>query len=64
MGGTLRRMDNCHLFFRWAYDLAMHPSVLDVIEDLLGPDLFVHSTRIFYKHPHDPSYVTWHQDGT
>jgi non-heme Fe2+,alpha-ketoglutarate-dependent halogenase len=63
MGGTLKRMDNCHLFFRWAYNLATHPGVLDVLEDLLGPDLFVHSTRIFYKHAHDPSYVSWHQDG-
>lgn len=63
MGGYLKRMDNCHLFFRWAYELAMHPRVLDVMEDVLGPDLFVHSTRIFYKHPHDPSYVSWHQDG-
>jgi ectoine hydroxylase-related dioxygenase (phytanoyl-CoA dioxygenase family) len=63
MGGILKRMDNCHLFFRWAYDLATHPRVLDVLEDLLGPDLFVHSTRIFYKHAHDPSYVSWHQDG-
>ncbi len=63
MGGYLKRMDNCHLFFRWAHELAMHPGVLDVLEDILGPDLFVHSTRIFYKHPHDPSYVSWHQDG-
>jgi non-heme Fe2+,alpha-ketoglutarate-dependent halogenase len=64
MGGRLKRMDNCHLFFRWAYDLATHPAVLDVLEDILGPDLFVHSTRIFYKHPYDPAYVSWHQDGT
>jgi non-heme Fe2+,alpha-ketoglutarate-dependent halogenase len=63
MGGYLKRMDNCHLFFRWAYELAVHPRVLDVLEDILGPDLFVHSTRIFYKHAHDPSYVSWHQDG-
>ena len=56
-------MDHSHLFFRWAFELATHPAVLDVMEALLGPDLFVHSTRIFYKHPHDPSYVSWHQDG-
>jgi ectoine hydroxylase-related dioxygenase (phytanoyl-CoA dioxygenase family) len=63
MGGLLRRMDNCHLFFRWAHNLATHPRILDILEDLLGPDLFVHSTRIFYKHAHDRSYVSWHQDG-
>jgi non-heme Fe2+,alpha-ketoglutarate-dependent halogenase len=61
--GKLKRFDQCHLFFRWAYDLAIHPKVLDVIEDIIGPDILIHSTRIFYKHPYDPSYVSWHVDG-
>src|SRR3954464_5985046 len=64
LGGRLRRMDHCQLFFPWAYELATHPAVLDVVEGLLGPDLFVHSTRIFSKPPHDSSFVSWHQDGT
>jgi ectoine hydroxylase-related dioxygenase (phytanoyl-CoA dioxygenase family) len=63
LGGHLKRLDQCHLFFRWAYDLALHSAVLDVVEDLIGPDILVHSSRIFYKHPHDPAYVSWHQDG-
>lgn len=62
-GGKLKRIDFSHLFFPWAYNLATHPRLLDVMEELLGPDLFIHSTRVFYKHPHDPSYVSWHQDG-
>jgi non-heme Fe2+,alpha-ketoglutarate-dependent halogenase len=64
LGGRLKRIDHCQLFFPWAYELATHPAVLDVVEDLLGPDLFIHSTRVFSKLPHDPSYVSWHQDGT
>lgn len=63
MGGKLKRIDNSHLFFQWAFELATHPAILDVMESLLGPDLFVHSTRVFYKHAHDPAYVSWHQDG-
>ena len=63
LGGTLKRIDNAHLHFRWAWDLTMAARVLDVMEDLLGPDLLVHSSRIFYKHPADPAYVGWHQDG-
>ena len=62
-GGRLQRFDNSHYFFRWAYDLGAHPALLDALEDLLGPELFLHTTRIFYKHPHDPAYVSWHQDG-
>lgn len=52
-----------HLYFRWAYDLALHPEVLDAIESVLGPDLLVHSTTMFSKRPHDLHYVSWHQDG-
>jgi ectoine hydroxylase-related dioxygenase (phytanoyl-CoA dioxygenase family) len=37
--------------------------VLDAVEDVLGPDILVHSSTIFWKHPHDPAYVSWHQDG-
>jgi len=61
--GKLKRFDQCHLSFRWAYDLVTHPAVLDLMEDLLGPDILVHSSRIFYKHPQDPSFVSWHLDG-
>jgi ectoine hydroxylase-related dioxygenase (phytanoyl-CoA dioxygenase family) len=63
LGRKLLRMDNCHLFFRWAYELALHPRVLDVMEELLGRDIFVHSTRIFCKPAGDGSFVSWHQDG-
>ena len=52
-----------HLHFRWAYDLATHPAVLEVVEQILGPNLLVHSTTIFRKRPRDKSFVSWHQDG-
>jgi non-heme Fe2+,alpha-ketoglutarate-dependent halogenase len=51
-----------HLHFRWAYDLAMHPKVLDAVEDLLGPDIIILSTILFVKSP-GPEFVSWHQDG-
>jgi non-heme Fe2+,alpha-ketoglutarate-dependent halogenase len=61
--GKIKRFDQCHVSFRWAYDLVTHPAVLDLMEELLGPDILVHSSRIFYKHPHDGSFVSWHLDG-
>lgn len=51
-----------HLHFRWAYDLATHPAVLDSVEDLIGPDILVHTSTMFWKDPHDPAFVSWHQD--
>jgi hypothetical protein len=52
-----------HLHFPWAYELATQPHVLDVAEDLLGPDLLIHSTTMFHKPAGSGSYASWHQDG-
>jgi ectoine hydroxylase-related dioxygenase (phytanoyl-CoA dioxygenase family) len=62
-GGTLKRLDNAHLFFRWAYRLATHDLIVDAAESILGDeDILVDGTLILCKYPHDPSYVSWHQD--
>jgi len=59
---SLKRFDNLHLFFPWAYRLATHRGLLDVVENFLGPDLVIDGTLVFYKPPHDSSYASWHQD--
>ena len=53
-----------HLVFSWANDLIRHPKILAAIEDLLGPDLLVWGSSFFIKEPHDPAYISWHQDST
>jgi non-haem Fe2+, alpha-ketoglutarate-dependent halogenase len=65
LGGNPKpaRMSQPQLHFRWAWDLATHPAVLDAVEDLLGPDILVHSASVFHKPARDPGFVSWHQDG-
>lgn len=53
-----------HAYLVWAHELATHPNVLDAVEAILGPDLMIWDSRWFTKKPHDPTYVSWHQDGT
>ncbi len=53
-----------HLLYPWIADLVRHPRILDAIEDVHGPDLLCWSAQFFAKNAHDPSYVSWHQDGT
>jgi ectoine hydroxylase-related dioxygenase (phytanoyl-CoA dioxygenase family) len=60
--GESKRFDSLHLFFPWAYRLATHEAVLDAVETILGPDLVIDGTLIFYKPPRDGSYASWHQD--
>jgi len=63
IGGDVTRLDNVHLFFRWAWDLSTHPQVLNALQQILGPNIVLKSTRLFYKHARSSSYVGWHQDG-
>jgi ectoine hydroxylase-related dioxygenase (phytanoyl-CoA dioxygenase family) len=61
--GSQRRVDSLHLFFEWAYRLVAHDALLDVIQDVIGGDILVYGSVIFYKPPRDSGYVAWHQDG-
>jgi non-haem Fe2+, alpha-ketoglutarate-dependent halogenase len=64
-GGRLEpnRTKQLHLHFPWAYELVLHPSILDVVEGILGPNILVHGSSLFSKHPRDAQWVSWHQDG-
>lgn len=57
-----KRVDQLHIKFPWAHRLVSHPVVLDAVEDVLGPNLLVDGNLVFYKHPRDPRYASWHQD--
>jgi len=57
------RLNMLHLFFRWAWDLSTHPRLLDCLEEILGPNILLKSTRLFYKPGKSDAYVGWHQDG-
>lgn len=52
------------LLFRWAADLVRHPAILDSVEALIGPDILVFHTTIWFKDPGSPKSVPWHQDAT
>jgi non-heme Fe2+,alpha-ketoglutarate-dependent halogenase len=53
-----------YLIMPWAAKLARDPRILDVVEDLLGPDLLIYTSTFFIKEPHSPTIAAWHQDST
>ncbi|MDZ7840156.1 MAG: phytanoyl-CoA dioxygenase family protein [Gammaproteobacteria bacterium] len=65
-GGPLKSnyRHKVHLLFPWACELVKHPRILDAVEDLLGPDLICWTTNLFIKEPHNPHFVSMHQDST
>jgi ectoine hydroxylase-related dioxygenase (phytanoyl-CoA dioxygenase family) len=59
---SLKRLDTLHLFFEWAYRLITHDVLLNAVEEILGDDILIYGTLVFYKTPHGSSYASWHQD--
>ena len=52
------------LLFPCVYDLFTSDAVLDVVEDLIGPDILQYQCGSWFKEPESSSYVSWHQDCT
>jgi hypothetical protein len=50
-----------HLTQRWWYDIVTNPSLLDAVEDLMGPNVLVWSSQFWCKEPGSTSFVGWHQ---
>ena len=53
-----------YLCLPWVDALARHPRILDVVEDLIGPDILIWTSTFFIKEANSPTYAAWHQDGT
>ncbi|MCF3630114.1 phytanoyl-CoA dioxygenase family protein [Thalassospiraceae bacterium LMO-SO8] len=55
-----RTMPFAHL--PWFNKLVRDPRVLDVVEDLIGPDILVWTSTFWIKEPRSPHVAAWHQD--
>lgn len=51
-----------HLVSRTLSELVRHPTILDAVERLIGPDLLVWGSDFFIKEAGSPNFVSWHQD--
>jgi len=56
--------NNAHLSFTFLDELAHHPIVLDVVEDLLGDHFSLWASVLFIKEANSSHFVSWHQDAT
>lgn len=45
-------------------DVATQPGLLDLMEQLAGPDLILWSSVLFYKRAHEGPATPWHRDAT
>jgi len=53
-----------HSRCRGIYEMATDSRILDLVEDIVGPNIVIWGTHFFCKVPHDPKSVPWHQDAS
>lgn len=51
-----------HLLCGWANELVQNPVLLDIMEDLLGPNLLLTGAAFRIKPPDGRTFAEWHQD--
>ena len=60
---TYKRI-NAQCVMPFAYELASHPDLLDMVEGILGPDILIYGAEFFIKEASTPHIVSMHQDLT
>jgi non-haem Fe2+, alpha-ketoglutarate-dependent halogenase len=53
-----------HTRCKLIYELATDSRILDLVEDIVGPNIIVWGSQFFCKMPNDPKPVPWHQDAS
>ncbi|HEV2336163.1 MAG TPA: phytanoyl-CoA dioxygenase family protein [Stellaceae bacterium] len=62
--GDFRWRSASYVMLPWVDALVRHPKVLDVVEELIGPDILVYTATWFIKEAESPTFAAWHQDST
>ena len=63
-GGDSYSISTAHMKYGRVYDLLTHPDIVDLVADLLGPNVVAWGSHFFCKMPHDGRRVAWHQDAS
>src|SRR3954452_18839035 len=53
-----------YVMLPWLDALVRHTRILDIVEDLIGPDILVYTATFFIKEASSPTFAAWHQDAT
>jgi phytanoyl-CoA hydroxylase len=59
---VVRRIFNPIAHHSAFYDLVFNPKIVDVVENLVGPDIQLHHTKLNMKPPSKDARFEWHQD--
>jgi hypothetical protein len=62
--GPMHYITKPHLLLMLADELANDGTMLDAVEDIIGPDILLWDSTFIIKEPGNDKFVSWHQDLT
>ncbi len=62
--GPMHYIDKVHTVLLSAWELCVHPKVLDLVEQMIGPDILLYNSTYIIKEPGTDGKINWHQDLT
>ena len=62
--GNMHYKSKIHTLLTSPLELATMPSTLDIVEQMIGPNILLYNVTYIIKEPNTPSHVSWHQDLT
>jgi ectoine hydroxylase-related dioxygenase (phytanoyl-CoA dioxygenase family) len=62
--GNMHYKSKAHTILTSPLELATMPSTLDIVEQMIGPDILLYNVTYIIKEANTPSHVSWHQDLT
>tara|TARA_B100000809_G_scaffold105792_1_gene104339 strand:- start:1711 stop:2505 length:795 start_codon:yes stop_codon:yes gene_type:complete len=62
--GPMHYQFKAHIAMQSTYQLAILPKILNIVEQLIGPDILLYSAAYIVKEANTKSHVSWHQDLT
>ena len=64
LGHSLHYVNKVHTVLRSAYELATAPTLVNQVEEILGPDILLYNVTYIIKEPGSSKFVSFHQDLT
>lgn len=64
LGKSLHYVTKVHTILTSPWALATHKKALDLVEELIGPDILIYNVSFIIKEAGTESFVSWHQDLT
>jgi len=62
--GNMHYKSKAHTLLTSPLELATMPGTLDIVEQMIGPDILIYNVTYIIKEANTPAHVSWHQDLT